>query len=86
MSIGEWVAPVSETAAKEIRTQAISGGSLFSTDRLGWAKDGDNFVSIGKVVDKNTLRDVNIYEFDKDLVLRQITSAKQANYGLDGWS
>jgi lipopolysaccharide export system permease protein len=86
MSIGEWVAPVSETTAKEIRTQAISGGSLFSTDRLVWAKDGDNFVSIGKVVDKDTLRDVNIYEFDKDLALRQITSAKQANYGGDGWN
>jgi lipopolysaccharide export system permease protein len=86
MSIGEWVAPISETTAKEIRTQAISGGSLFSTDRLVWAKDGDNFVSIGEVVDKNTLRDVNVYEFDKELVLRQITSAKEANFVGDQWS
>jgi lipopolysaccharide export system permease protein len=85
MSIGEWVAPVSETMAKEIRTQAISGGSLFSSDNLVWAKDGANFVSIGEVLDKNTLREVNVYEFDDNLVLRQITSALQADYAEDGW-
>ncbi len=27
MSIGEWVAPVTDTTAKEIRTQSITGGS-----------------------------------------------------------
>ena len=85
MFIGEWVAPVTETKAKEIRTQAISGGSLFASDRITWAKDGDNFVSIGEVVDTNTLRKVNVYEFDENLVLRQIISALQANYSEDGW-
>jgi lipopolysaccharide export system permease protein len=85
MVIGEWVAPLSEAKAKEIRTQAISGGSLFSSSRLVWAKDGDNFVSIGEVIDKNTLRDVNIYEFDKDLLLSQITTAKNAQYLTKSW-
>lgn len=85
MVIGEWVAPLSEAKAKEIRTQAISGGSLFSSSRLVWAKDGDNFVSIGEVVDKNTLRDVNVYEFDSDLLLSQITTAKNAQYVEKNW-
>lgn len=85
MSVGEWVAPVTETKAKEIRTQAISGGSLFASDSLTWAKDGDNFVSIGEVVNTQTLRKINVYEFDENLVLRQITSARQANYTADGW-
>jgi lipopolysaccharide export system permease protein len=85
MSIGEWVAPVTETKAKQIRTQAISGGSLFASDSITWAKDGNNFVSIGEVVDTNTLRKVNVYEFDENLVLRQITSALQANYSDSGW-
>tara|TARA_R110002012_G_scaffold77385_1_gene196461 strand:- start:1441 stop:2502 length:1062 start_codon:yes stop_codon:yes gene_type:complete len=85
MVIGEWVAPVSETKAKEIRTQAISGGSLFSSDRLVWAKDGDNFVSIGEVVDKDTLREVSIYEFDNELYLRQITTAESATYQDKSW-
>ncbi|WP_158966405.1 LPS export ABC transporter permease LptG [Paraglaciecola sp. L3A3] len=86
MSIGEWVAPFTETKAKEIRTQAISGGSLFAADRLTWAKDGDNFVSIGEVVDRDNLRDINVYEFDSALVLRQITNAERAQYTPDGWA
>jgi lipopolysaccharide export system permease protein len=85
MSIGEWVAPLTETKAKEIRTQAISGGSLFASDKITWAKDGDNFVSIGEVVDTQTLRKVNVYEFDENLVLKQITSALQAKYSENGW-
>jgi lipopolysaccharide export system permease protein len=85
MMIGEWVAPVTETKAKEIRTQAISGGSLFSSDRLVWAKDGENFVSIGEVVDKNTLRDITVYRFNDKLVLQQIISAKQGVYDGEAW-
>lgn len=85
MSIGEWVAPVTETKAKEIRTQAISGGSLFAADTITWAKDGNNFVSIGEVVNTNTLRRINVYEFDQNLELSHITSAEQANYSDSGW-
>lgn len=85
MAVGEWVAPVSEAKAKEIRTQAISGGSLYSSDRLVWAKDGDNFVSIGEVVSNDRLRDINVYEFDKELNLKQITSARLANYVGSQW-
>lgn len=85
MAIGEWVAPVTEAKAKEIRTQAISGGSLFSSDQLVWAKDGDNFVSIGEVIDRNNLLNINVYEFDKDLNLRQITSAEKAEFVDDKW-
>ncbi|NCP66239.1 MAG: LPS export ABC transporter permease LptG [Paraglaciecola sp.] len=85
MAMGEWVAPVTEAKAKEIRTQAISGGSLFSSDRLVWAKDADNFVSIGEVIDQNSLRDVTIYRFSEQLKLQQITTAKRADYGDQGW-
>jgi lipopolysaccharide export system permease protein len=85
MALGEWVSPVTEAMAKEIRTQAISGGSLFSSDRLVWAKDGNNFVSIGEVVDKDKLREVSIYEFDQELQLTLITSAEKANFNDDSW-
>ena len=85
MMLGEWVAPVTETKAKEIRTQAISGGSLFSSDRLNWAKDGDDFVSIGEVVDKNTLRDITVYRFNEMLALQQIVSAKHGQYDGESW-
>ena len=85
MALGEWVSPVTEAMAKEIRTQAISGGSLFSSDSLVWAKDEDNFVSIGEVINKDKLRKVSIYEFDQDLKLTLITTADIANFSDDSW-
>lgn len=85
MAIGEFVAPASEAKAKEIRAQAISGGSLFSSDRLTWAKDGDKFVSIGEVLDKDALRDISIYEFDNDKRLSTVTIAKEAEFENEQW-
>ena len=86
MALGEWVSPLTEAKAKEIRAQAISGGSLFATDRLTWAKDGDKFVSIGEVLDKDSLRDISIYEFDEQRNLTQITVAKEANFSEEAWT
>ena len=76
MAVGEWVTPYSETKAKQIRTEAISGGSLFSSDKLVWAKDGDRFVSIGQVLSQDSLKDVSIFSFNPDLSLESITYAK----------
>lgn len=85
MAVGEWLAPASETKAKEIRTQAISDGSLFSSDSLVWAKDGERFVSIGEVISRERLRDVSIYQFDKQLQLNLITQAEQADFDGEVW-
>lgn len=85
MAIGEWVAPKSETSAKEIRTQAISSGSLFSSEQLVWAKDGRNFVSIGEVVSKDELLNVNIYQFDEQLTMLGIISATRAKFVGQSW-
>ncbi|HCV18603.1 MAG TPA: lipopolysaccharide ABC transporter permease LptG, partial [Alteromonas sp.] len=54
MAVGEWITPVSESRAKELRTEAITGGSLFSSDKYVWAKDGDHFVSIGQVMSRDS--------------------------------
>ena len=69
MAVGEWVTPFSESKAKEIRTEAISGGSLFSSDQLVWAKDGEHFVSIGQVLSRDSLQDITIFDFDDTLTL-----------------
>jgi len=85
MALGEWVTPVSEAKAKQLRTQALSGGSLLSGDSLTWAKDGNDFVSIGQVLDQNTLQNVNIYQFNNELLLVQVISAHQAIYAQQNW-
>lgn len=86
MAVGEWVTPFSESRAKEIRTEAITGGSLFSSDRLVWAKDGDQFVSIGQVLSRDSLKDVSVFDFNEDLSLNTITYAESALFDGEGWS
>lgn len=86
MAIGEFVTPESEAKAKQIRTEAISGGSLFRSDQLVWAKDGDDFVSIGQVVSSNILRNVTVYRFTQTKLLEQTVNARQAVYNNEqGW-
>ena len=86
MAVGEWVTPVSESRAKELRTEAITGGSLFSSDKLVWAKDGDAFVSIGQVISRDSLQDVSIYRFNDALQLASTTYASGGLYKQNGWA
>ncbi|MGJ8692248.1 MAG: LPS export ABC transporter permease LptG [Thalassotalea sp.] len=85
MAVGEWLAPVGEAKAREIRAQALSGGSLISSSSGVWAKDGDYFVHIGEVETKGSLKSVQIYRFDSQLKLSSWTSAKSAVYQGKTW-
>jgi lipopolysaccharide export system permease protein len=85
MCVGEWLAPPGEAAARKIRAQAISGGSLISSDNGTWAKDGDFFVHIGEIEDKGKLKDIQIYRFDESLKLSSWLSAHSAVYQKDAW-
>lgn len=84
MAVGEFVTPISEAKAKQIRTEALSGGSLFASDELTWAKDGSDFVSIGQVITQNLSADVTVYRFTDTLLLEQMIHAKQARFNQEG--
>ncbi len=85
MALGEFVTPQSEAKAKQLRTEALSGGSLLASGNITWAKDGNDFVSIGQVLDQNTLQDVSIYSFNNELDLISVRSVKQAKFNQDAW-
>ncbi|MFT4871367.1 MAG: lipopolysaccharide export system permease protein, partial [Colwellia sp.] len=85
MSIGEWLAPSGEAKAREIRAQAISGGSLIASKNGVWAKDGDYFVNIGEVLDKGQLKRIQIYGFNEKLKIDSWLSAKSAIYQDKSW-
>lgn len=85
MAVGEFLAPSGEAAAREIRAQAISGGSLISAKSGIWAKDGDYFIHIGEVQDKGTLKQVQIYRFNEELKLSSWLSADNAIYQDGSW-
>ncbi|MCJ8319888.1 MAG: LPS export ABC transporter permease LptG [Colwellia sp.] len=85
MAVGEWLAPQGEVAARQVRAQAISGGSLISAKNGIWAKDGDNFLHIGEVEDQGRLKNVQIYRFNKQLKLDSWLSAEVALYLDETW-
>ncbi|NQY49671.1 MAG: LPS export ABC transporter permease LptG [Colwellia sp.] len=85
MAIGEWLAPSGEAKAREIRAQAISGGSLISAKNGVWAKDGDYFVNIGEVQDRGQLKSIQIYGFNEQLRIDSWLTAKSAIYQGDNW-
>lgn len=85
MALGEFVTPHSEAKAKQLRTEALSGGRLLASGNITWAKDGNDFVSIGQVLDQNTLQDISIYSFNDELDLISVKSVKQARFNQFSW-
>ncbi len=85
MAVGEWLGPSGEASARQVRAQAISGGSLISAKSGVWAKDGDYFVHITEVKDEGTLNKVQIYRFGQDLKLDSWLAADSAIYQDDAW-
>ncbi|GLX79181.1 LPS export ABC transporter permease LptG [Thalassotalea insulae] len=85
MFIGEWVAPVGEASARQVKARAISGGSLISATGGTWAKDGDYFVHITEVEDTGSLKGIQIYRFNQQMKLASWLSAESAIYLANAW-
>lgn len=85
MLVGEFLAPAGEAAARQVRAQAISGGSLISAKNGVWAKDGNYFVHIGEVEDTGKLKNIQIYRFNEKLKLSSWVSAQSAIYQENSW-
>ncbi|ATC93635.1 LPS export ABC transporter permease LptG [Pseudoalteromonas tunicata] len=85
MAMGEWGVPEAQKQAKELRTYAISGGSIFNARQGVWAKDGDVFLNIDNVDDNGQLNGLKMYQFNKSLDLVAITNAQSAISHRDGW-
>ncbi len=77
---GEFLAPVAERAAQELRLKAMS--SVVAQEfRSGlWVKDETSFVNVRDVLPDTKLRGVRIYEFDKEHQLHSISEAEEGEY------
>ncbi len=84
MILGEWGAPWSEREARNLRTQEISGGSLIKSKQGLWAKDGERFVHVSKVIETGLLNHITIYEFN-DKNLKKVTKAQVARFKNEHW-
>jgi lipopolysaccharide export system permease protein len=83
MAIGEWVAPQGEQMARNLRAQAMYGGSLLSTQQGMWAKDGNNYIYIERIKGDDELGAISIYSFNDQRRLQSVRYAASAKFDKD---
>ncbi|WP_115717677.1 LPS export ABC transporter permease LptG [Gallaecimonas mangrovi] len=84
VALSEFVAPGAERYARDMRTQAMSGGTLLSDSSGLWARDGDKFVHIQQLLEANELGNITIYQFD-GLQLKRLLHADHAFWKQNAW-
>lgn len=83
--IGEVVAPNLEQKAQSLRSQA-ERGYITLKGRYGfWARDGEMFINIRRVITKNRIEDVLIYEFGLRRRLSKVVQVEAAEYRDNQW-
>ena len=79
-AFGEYIGPVSEQLAQQLRSRAITG-IVAQEFRSGlWLKDDKSFINVREVTSAGQLKGVHIYEFDEALRLRSVRSAQSGVY------
>jgi lipopolysaccharide export system permease protein len=77
---GEFIAPVSERAAQQLRLKALKT-VVAQEFRSGlWVKDERSFVNVAQILPDTTLIGVRIFEFDPEHHLRAISYAQKGHY------
>lgn len=86
MAIGEWGIPQTEQFARDMRSKAISGGSMLSVKNGVWAKDGNDFIYVQQVTNDSLLSNVYIYHFNDNRQLLRVSHADQARFEEGKWT
>ena len=83
--IGEIIAPISEQAAQQKRSVALTKQISLKTKHGFWSRDGDSYINIRKILPGDRVEQIYIYEFDSNHYLRSSIHAKHAEYDNDRW-
>ena len=83
--VGEFIVPASEKKARYQRSIALTEQVAMRTKYGFWARDGNSFINIRKILPGNVIEDIYIYEFDDEDRLRNSIFANNARYVEDKW-
>ena len=83
--VGEFVVPASEIKARYQRSIALTEQVAMQTKYGFWARDGNSFINIRKILPGNVIEEIYIYEFDDQDRLRSSIAADNARYIDDRW-
>lgn len=85
LGLGEFLAPVAEGAAVQIKAQKQHNQIVLKTRDGFWARDGDSFVNIRRILPGTVVQDVTLYQFDSQRKLLSATHADRGEYRNDNW-
>lgn len=83
--IGEFIAPVAERYAMNMRSGALGENITTKNTNNFWAKDEQTFIKINTVFPDGDLSGIYIYKFNQQQQLQTITQAKSASYIDQEW-
>lgn len=83
--IGEVIAPVAERYGQNLRAQATERGVSFLGSRGLWVRDDNRYINAGKVLARERLAEITVYEFDSDQRLKITTRAAQGEFRDGQW-
>lgn len=83
--IGELVAPFSEEKAQHMRSIALSEQIALKTKYGFWARDGNSYINIRKILPGGLVEDIYIYEFDENDEMRSSIYAANGEYDGSSW-
>jgi lipopolysaccharide export system permease protein len=83
--VGEFAAPWAEEQAQALRTEARTQGLALQGSEGLWARDGERYIKVGRILPGMRLEDIEVFEVDEDARLREAVRAKTAYFVDDGW-
>ena len=83
--ISEYVAPASERETQRRQREGLARQVSAQTKYGFWARDGNSFINIQRVLPGNRVEDIYIYEFDNAARLRNSIFAARAEYVDSQW-
>lgn len=83
--IGEFIAPHSKLAARDLRATAMQEGVAVRQGRGFWARDGNAFVNVRAVLPGGRLADIVVFEMTDGMRLQAVAHADRADYDGQGW-
>lgn len=82
---GELVSPYAEELARNKKILALSSGQVMRTQSGTWVRHNNEFIHVGALDEQQQLNFVTRYDFDKNLQLRGVEYAVNANKQDDHW-
>lgn len=82
--VGEFITPISERAAQQLKIRTTSNVVAQSFKTGLWAKDGQSFINAAQMLPDSSLVGLRIFQFNDRFHLQRIDSAERAVWKKDG--